>query len=164
MSKKNILIIYYSRSGNTKKMAELVMQGIDNENINVTMMKVDDAKTEDLVKTDGIIIGTPTYYGLPASPIIELLDKSVKYHGELSGKVGSAFSSSANIGGGNETAIMAILQAFLVHGMIIKGSAQGDHYGPVSIGSPNDRVKLQCKNLGKRVADLVLQLGETISE
>jgi NAD(P)H dehydrogenase (quinone) len=153
-----ILVIYYSKTGNTEKMAQLVAGGAKEEKVDVELKKVEDTKAEDLLKADGIIIGSPTYYGLPAASIKELLDKSVKYHGKLEGKVGGAFSSSVNIGGGNETTILAILEAFLIHGMIIKGTSGGDHYGPVSIEEPDKRAEKNCKELGLRVARLVIKL------
>ena len=68
--------------------------------------------------------------------------------------MGAAFASSANIGGGNETTIMAILQSMLIHGMTIRGNSKGDHYGPVSINAPDARVEKQCRELGRRVAEL----------
>jgi NAD(P)H dehydrogenase (quinone) len=73
----------------------------------------------------------------------------------LSGKVGAAFSSAANIGGGNETTITGILEAMMIHGMIVQGTPSGDHYGAVSIGAPDSRVEKQCRELGLRVAALV---------
>ncbi|HIJ17278.1 MAG TPA: flavodoxin family protein, partial [Thermoplasmata archaeon] len=106
----------------------------------------------------GIIIGSPTYYGLPAAEVKSLLDKSVKHHGKLSGKVGGAFASSANIGGGNETTVLAILEALLIHGRTICGDSKGDHYGPVSIEKPDDRVEKVCVRYGKRVAALTKKL------
>ncbi|MBS3763896.1 MAG: NAD(P)H-dependent oxidoreductase, partial [Planctomycetes bacterium] len=114
---------------------------------------------DDLLKYDGIIIGSPTYYGDMCYEVKELLDASVKYHGKLTGKVGGAFASSANIGGGNETTIMSILQALLIHGMIVEGTADGDHYGPVSIGAPEERAISQCRELGERVARLAIKLS-----
>lgn len=155
-----VLIIYYSETGNTEKMAKLVFEGAKEEKIDVELKRVEETKVEELLKADGIIIGSPTYYGLPATPIKKLLDESVKYHGHLEGKVGGAFSSAANIGGGNETTILAILEAFLIHGMIIQGTSLGDHYGPVSIGPPDKRVERQCKELGRRVAKLVMKLSK----
>ena len=110
------------------------------------------------MRWDGIIVGSPCYYGLPAAPIKELFDRSVKYHGRLNGKIGAAFSSSAQVGGGNETTILAILQMMLIHGMIVKGTPDGDHYGPVSIENPDKKVELQCKDLGIRVARLVKRM------
>lgn len=153
-----VLVIYYSRGGNTKKMAQEVCEGLKKERIDFELKRVEDTKPEDLLDFDAIIIGSPTYYGTMAAPIKELLDESVKYHGRLDGKIGAAFSSSANIGGGNETTILDILNAMLIHGMIVQGDPNGDHYGPVSIGSPDARVIRQCHRFGERVARLVKRL------
>ncbi len=149
-----MLICYYSRSGNTKKMAYLIQKGVMEEGVEVDTKDVKEVKVGDLKGYDGIIIGSPTYYGGPAAPIKDLLDRSVKIHGQLQDKVGGAFSSSANIGGGNETTVMAILQALLIHGMVICGDSSDDHYGPVSIEKPNRRAEGMCFRYGKRVARL----------
>ena len=153
-------IVYYSRTGNTEKMSEFVYQGVKMEEVEAELKKVEETSLEDLLSWDGIIVGSPTYYGLIAAPIKDFFDRSVKYHGKLEGKVGGAFSSAANIGGGNETTIISILQMMLIHGMIVKGTSKGDHYGPVSIGSPDERVKSQCEALGRRVARLVKKLSK----
>jgi len=47
----------------------------------------------------------------------------------------------------------------LIHGMVIQGSWKGDHYGAVSIGSPDDRVEKQCRALGKNTAALVKKVN-----
>ncbi|MCM8791700.1 MAG: flavodoxin domain-containing protein [Candidatus Omnitrophica bacterium] len=153
------IVIYYSQTGNTKKMAEFIYEAIEREGVSVDLKKVEDTKVEDLLKYDAILIGSPTYYGDMASPIKKFLDDSVKFHGSLDGKVGAAFSSAANIGGGNETTVLNILKAMLIHGMIIQGDPKGSHYGPVSIDTADERVKKQCLRLGKRVADLLKALG-----
>jgi NAD(P)H dehydrogenase (quinone) len=93
-----------------------------------------------------------------AAEIKKLLDDSVEFHGRLDGKIGAAFSSSANIGGGNETTILDILNAMLIHGMITQGDPQGDHYGAVAIDAPDSRATKQCIRLGSRVAQLVKKL------
>mgnify|MGYP000536497833 CR=1 FL=1 len=152
-------IVYYSRTGHTEKMAQFVLEGVKKEKIEVEIKKVEDTKIEDLLEWDGIIVGSPVYYGIVAAPIKDLFDRSVKYHGRLEGKVGGAFASSANIGGGNETTVLSILQMMLIHGMIVKGTSEGDHYGPVSIEEPDKRVESQCKALGERVAKLVKRLS-----
>ena len=154
-----VLILYYSRTGNTEKMARLIEEGAKESLAQTTVKPVTDASPDDLQAADAIVIGSPTYYGLPAAEIIKFLDDSVKLHGKLDGKVGAAFSSSANIGGGNETVIMSLVEAFLVHGMVVQGIPKGDHYGPVSIGAPDDRVAKQCKALGERVAKLAGKLA-----
>ena len=152
-------VSYYSRSGNTQKMAEFVFQGVKEEGVEVELKRIEDTTLEDLLAWDGIIVGSPTYYGGAAAPVKDLFDRSVKYHGRLEGKVGGAFASSANIGGGNETTILSLSQMMLIHGMIIQGSSKGDHYGPVSIEKPDERVRVQCKALGKKIARLVKKLA-----
>lgn len=153
-----ILIIYYSRSGNTKEMAELIAKGVKKvRGMEVMVKAVQDAGVEELLDVDGIIFGSPTYYGSMASEVKKIIDDSVRFHGKLEGKVGGAFSSSANIAGGNETTIMDILKSLLIHGMIIQGSSRGDHYGPVSIGKPGERSKRLCIEYGERIAKLVLR-------
>ena len=102
------LVVYYSRSGNTKKMAEAIAKGIEKEGVEVDLKEVKDVNAEELLKYEGIVIGSPTYYGSMAYQIKKLFDESVEFHGSLDGKVAAAFSSAANIGGGNETTILDI--------------------------------------------------------
>lgn len=153
-----VLIVYYSRTGHTEKMADAIEEAIKQEGVEVVKKKVEEVQAEELLKYEGIIIGTPTYYGTLAWQIKKLIDDSVKFHGKLAGKVGAAFSSAANIGGGNETAILSILEALLIHGMIVQGEPIGDHYGPVGINNPDERTLKGCKKLGKTVANLVKRL------
>ena len=149
------LIIYYSRSGNTKKMAELILEGIKKEEVDAVVKDVKDVNVDDLLKYDGLVIGSPTYYGSMSAEIKKLFDDTVKFHGKLDGKCGAAFSSSANIAGGNETTILDILNAMLIHGMIIQGDCSGDHYGPVAIDAPDARSTKECLRMGSRFAKLV---------
>jgi NAD(P)H dehydrogenase (quinone) len=153
-----ILIIYYSQTGNTRKMAEVIAEGVKGEGVDVQLKHVDKIKAKELLEFEGIIIGSPTYYGSMAYQIKKLFDESVKFHGKLEGRVGAAFSSAANIGGGNETTILDIINAMLIHGMIVQGTPLGDHYGPVAIGSPDQRANKQCMRLGQRTAKLVKKL------
>jgi len=139
-------------------MAEEVAAGAAEGDVTVECRKVQDLSARDLLDYDAVVLGSPTYYGGMAAEVKKLLDESVAFHGQLEGKVGGGFSSSANIGGGNETTIMSILQALLIHGMVVQGTAAGDHYGPVAIGDVDDRAREQCRNLGRRVAALTRKL------
>jgi len=154
-----ILVTYYTKSGNTKTMAEAVLAGIAGSGATGDIAPAERLEAAELLDYDGFLVGSPVYYGLPAAPIKALFDASVVLHGRLAGRVGAAFASSANIGGGNETTCLAILQMMLVHGMVVVGSAEGDHYGPVSIGAPDARALAQCKVLGERVGKLACRLG-----
>ncbi|MCX5711963.1 MAG: NAD(P)H-dependent oxidoreductase [Candidatus Omnitrophica bacterium] len=152
------IVIYYSRGGNTKKMAEVFARAMKKEGMDVAVKDVKDVKPAELQDYEAIVIGSPTYYGAMAAEIKKLLDDSVKFHGKLDGKVGAAFSTSANIAGGNETTIVGLLNAMLIHGMIIQGDWQGDHSGPVSIGAPDDRAIKNCERFASRIGKLVVKI------
>ena len=154
-----MLICYYSRTGNTEHMAEAVADGARKlKGIDVDLKPIGKVQARDLLGYDAIVMGSPTYYGSMAAELKQLIDESVAFHGQLAGKVGGAFSSSANVGGGNETTVMDILKAMLIHGMVVQGRASGDHYGPVAIGEMDNRAKTQCMDMGKTVAELAVKL------
>jgi NAD(P)H dehydrogenase (quinone) len=152
------IVIYYSRSGNTKEMAQIIAGSMNEADLPTECKSVDDVKAEDLLNYDAIVIGSPTYYGHMAGPIKQLFDDTVSFHGKLDGKIGAAFTSAANIGGGNETTIMGIIEAMLIAGCLVQGDPKGDHYGPVSIGKPDERVKRQCIRRGRRIAELTRKM------
>jgi NAD(P)H dehydrogenase (quinone) len=154
-----VLVVYHSQGGNTARMAELVAEGAGEVGAEVVRKAVEDCSAEELLQYDAIIMGSPTWYGLLSAPVKKLLDDSVRFHGQLTGIVGGAFTSAGNIGGGNETTILSILQAMLIHGMIVQGTAKGDHYGPVAVGKPDDRAEQQSRDLGRRVAELAARLS-----
>ncbi|KKL26903.1 hypothetical protein LCGC14_2390600 [marine sediment metagenome] len=154
-----MLVAYYSRTQHTRHMAEQVAEGARTAGIAEVQCKdVDDVSPKDLLDYDAIVLGSPTYYGTMAAQLKKLIDESIAFHGQLTGKVGGAFSSSANVGGGNETTIMDILKALLIHGMVVQGTASGDHYGPVAIGDVDDRAGRECRKLGENVASLAKKL------
>jgi len=154
-----ILVVYDSKTGNTEKMAFAVAEGArEVEVISASVKKVEEATLEDLCSADGIIMGSPTYYGLMSAKLKAFIDDSVKIHGKLEGKVGAAFTSSGGTATGAETTILPMLQAMLVHGMIVQGRANDKHYGAAAVGSPRERELESCRELGKRVANLVTKL------
>jgi NAD(P)H dehydrogenase (quinone) len=151
-----ILIVYDSRTGNTEKMASAVAEGAKQvKGVKVDVKKVEKATLEDLQAADGIIMGSPTYYGGMSGKLKEFIDKSVKIHGQLEGKVGAAFTSSGGTASGAETTLLSILQAMLVHGMVVQGRSDDKHYGAAAVGSPREKDIETCKALGKKVANLV---------
>lgn len=154
-----VLIVYHSQSGHTEAMARAVAEGAGAAGAAVQLKKAKEAKADDLLAADAIVLGSPTYYGLPAPELLALIEKSVRHHGKLAGKAGGAFASAANLGGGCETTVMALLQALLIHGCIVQGNPQGGHYGPVAIGPPDDRALEECRGLGSRLAALAARLG-----
>jgi NAD(P)H dehydrogenase (quinone) len=155
----SILVVYDSKTGNTERMAHAVAEGAKTvKGTRVVVIKVDDAKMSDLVDSDAIMIGSPTYYGNMSGKMKSFIDKSYGIHGKLVGKVGGAFTSSGDTASGAETTLLSILKAMLIHGMIIQGRHDIKCYGPTAVESPNEREIESCNELGKRVASLATDL------
>ena len=153
-----MLVVYDSRSGNTEAMAYAVAEGVESEGVEVEVKKVDEASVDELPEVDGIILGSPVYYGLPSAKIKEFIDASVKYHGKLDGKVGGAFASSGGTHTGAETTIIALTEALLVHGMVVQGTSGTNHYGAASVGAPDADDSNNCRKMGVRLARLAKKL------
>ncbi len=153
------LVLYHSKTGNTEKMANMIKEELS-KSVDCDMRKALDIEVDELLNYDAIIVGSPTYYGSMAAEIKGVFDKSVKLHGKLDGKIGAAFSSAANIAGGNETTVLDIINAMLIHGMIVQGDPKGDHYGMVNIGKPDERVKDNCIRFVERIVKLMNRLNK----
>jgi flavodoxin I len=87
-----ILILYYSRTGNTKKMAEAVAEGartVQGAEVELTYY----APTETLADYDAILIGVPTYHHDMTIDIKNLFEEAAEKRINLQGKTGVAFGS-----------------------------------------------------------------------
>ena len=79
------IVVYYSRSGNTKEMAEIIAKAMNDADLKTDCKSVDKVKADDLPDYDAIVFGSPTYYGQTAGPIKRLVDDLVSRHGALDG-------------------------------------------------------------------------------
>ena len=122
------------------------------------MKRAEDVQLQDFTDSDGIITGSPTYFGQLSGKLKHIIDDSIQLHTRLTGKVGAAFTSSGGTASGAETTILSILQAMLIHGMIIQGNAEDQHYGVAAQGKPKPSDLKACEELGARVTLLVNQL------
>ncbi|MCW4017292.1 MAG: flavodoxin family protein [Candidatus Bathyarchaeota archaeon] len=153
-----IVVVFDSKTGSTEKMAHAIAKGAQNSGAEVTVKRAEKVVNKDLQEADGIIMGSPTYYGQMSGKLKQAIDDSVELHTKLTGKVGAAFTSSGGAASGAETTLLSILQAMLVHGMIIQGNAAGSHYGAAVKGAPQPEDLKVCEELGAKVATLINQL------
>lgn len=157
-----VLIIYDTV---TERMAMMVKEGVEEEGVEAEAKPVSETHPEELLKADGIILGSMSRLGNISAPMKRFLDDTVDFHGSLDGKVGGVFSSSSHVGGGNETTNLNLLQAMLIHGMIVKGMVEEDHYGALSVEMVDEEGRStvlydgSSKRLGKEVAQLVNKLA-----
>lgn len=155
-----VLVVYYSRTGKTKRLAEAVAEGVKQEEVACILRSVSEVKEEDFLSSEGIVAGSPVYFGTMAAELKEVFDRFVKIRPRMCDKVGAAFATSGDPSGGKETTIMSIIQAMLIYGMIIVGDpldATG-HYGVSCTGAPDEKTLVNAEKLGRRVATLVKKL------
>ncbi|MBU0701045.1 flavodoxin family protein [bacterium] len=155
-----ILVTYFSQGGNTEKLAKAVAKGAKDEGCEVSLKAVTEVVNGDLTEADGIIVGSPVYFGSMSAEVKRMFDVSVSVRRQLKDKIGAAFTTAGHQTGGKETTILSILQAMLIHQMIIVGDplTAGGHYGTACVGKPNDKELQEAEALGKRVAEIVKKI------
>jgi NAD(P)H dehydrogenase (quinone) len=158
-----VLIMYFSKSGNTEQLATEIVKGVQKvEGVECVLKSVSKVTKDDFITADGIIAGSPVYFGSMAAEIKAIFDGFVGIRKRMEGKIGAAFATSADASGGKETTIISILQAMLIYGMIIVGDpldATG-HYGVACTGKPDNITSINAMKLGMRVATLVKKLKD----
>ena len=158
-----VLVMYYSRTGNTERLAEHIANGVKEiEGVTCKLVSVDKVTKEDFLSSDGIIAGSPVYFGTMAAELKNIFDKYIGIRKKMGDKIGAAFTTSGDQAGGKETTIFSIIQAMLIYGMIIVGDpldATG-HYGVACTGAPDSKTAANAAKLGKRVAVLVKKIKE----
>ncbi len=156
-----ILVLYFSRSGNTKKLAEAIAEGVKLAgDVQVVLKTTDEVTKEDFLNSEGIVAGSPVYFGGMASQLKDVFDRFVGVRQKMGDRVGAAFATSGDQSGGKETTMFSIIQALMIYGMIIVGDpldATG-HYGVSCTGAPDEKTLENARKLGKRVALLATRL------
>jgi NAD(P)H dehydrogenase (quinone) len=156
-----VLILYYSKGGNTRKLAEFVAQGVESvEGVEAVMRTPQDVRKEDFIEASGIIAGSPVYFGGMAAELKKVFDDFVGVRKKMADKIGAAFATSGDPSGGKETTMLSIIQCFLIYGMIVVGDpldATG-HYGVSCVGAPDVGTAENARKLGRRVAELCKRL------
>ena len=156
----DILILYYSRHGATRLLAEAVAHGIDG--VNGTQARVRTVppvssvvvpaaaavpaegapyvESSDHEECGGIALGSPTRFGNMAAPLKHFLDQTSGQwlSGALAGKPAAVFTSTSALHGGQESTLLSMMLPLLHHGMVVLGIpfTEADLYGTTSGGTP----------------------------
>lgn len=185
-----VLVLYYSKRGNTQKMARLMARGVESidgcEAILRTVesdlpdaeMPTDAIVTEqDMIDCDGILIGSPSYFGNMASPLKKFIDTTgnLWFSGAMEGKPAGVFATASSLHGGQETTLINMMIPLLHFGMVIVGlpyseksllytQSGGSPYGAThwaeieSNRSIDKNEKQLCLAQGKRIAMLAKKI------
>lgn len=138
-----ILVLYYSRHGATRQLAELIAQGIESvASCEARLRTVPPVSTvaeatapeipldgppyaepADLEECDGLALGSPTRYGNMAAPMKYFWDSTTAQwlSGALSGKAACVFTSTGSLHGGQEATLLSMMIPLMHHGMLLLG-------------------------------------------
>jgi NAD(P)H dehydrogenase (quinone) len=138
-----ILILYYSRHGATRKLAELIAQGVESvPGCDARLRTVPAVSTvteatepdmpangapyvevQDLEECAGLALGSPTRFGNMASAMKYFWDGTAPQwlSGALSGKPACVFTSTGSMHGGQESTLLSMMLPLLHHGMVLLG-------------------------------------------
>lgn len=143
----NILIVYRSQTGKTKKMAEAVARGANSiENVSATLKEAMETTLDDLLGCDGLAIGSPEYFGYMAGAIKDFFDRTyyqARGRKEIFKKPYVIFISAGNDGQGALRSIERICIGYQFKKV----------YDPViAKGEIDETILAQCEELGKVIA------------
>ncbi len=138
-----IVILYYSRDGSTRRMANQIGRGVSTVEGCVAVVrtvaeipqpdqaslsntdKVDSPiiTKEELRSADGLIVGSPTRFGNMAAPLKYFFDSTsdIWLSGDLVDKPAAVFTSSSTMHGGQESTLFTMMLPLLHHGMVMVG-------------------------------------------
>mgnify|MGYP000548431834 FL=1 len=138
-----VLVLYYSRNGQTAEMATQIGRGVArvsgiearirtvppvSPDTAASLPPVPDAEAPyatkaDLAECAGLALGSPTRFGNMAAPLKHFLDGTgdLWLNGKLAGKPAGAFTSTGSLHGGQETTLLTMMMPLLHHGMVLCG-------------------------------------------
>ena len=140
---REILVLYYSRNGSVRALAEEIARGIDATHGAAARLRTVPAvspvcestepdipdsgppyvELRDLEECAGLALGSPTRFGNMAAPLKHFIDStsSAWLAGSLRGKPACVFTSSASLHGGQESTLLSMMLPLMHHGMLVMG-------------------------------------------
>lgn len=185
---KSLLVLYYSRHGNTRQLARQIARGIEQvdgcEAMLRTVADIDsqgnsaqDSDSDplvsqaDLQQCIGLAMGSPVRFGNMAAPLKHFWDTTSRewLGGTLIGKPACVFTSSSSMHGGQETTLQSMMLPLLHHGMLIVGlpysepalhttQSGGTPYGPSHFNTGESR------QLSREECELAQACGKRLAE
>lgn len=187
----DILVLYYSRHGATRLLAEAVANGVDSvAGAQARVRTVPPvapivataappvppegapyAELSDLEQCGGLALGSPARFGNMAAPLKHFLDSTsgLWLSGALAGKPAAVFTSASSMHGGHETTLVSMMLPLLHHGMLVLGLpyAEPDLHATASGGTPYGASHLARRGEPAKLTDeerrLALALGARLA-
>lgn len=182
-----ILVLYYSRHGHVKKLAEQIAQGIESTGVEARLRTVPavsadcEAKAsdipesgdiycteDDLKNCSGLVLGSPTRFGNMAAPLKYFLDNTstIWMNGSLIDKPAGVFTSSSSLHGGQESTLLSMMLPLLHQGMVLAGIPYSETALTTTTrgGTPYGASHVENQNLSPDEAKICRAQGQRIAQ
>ncbi len=187
----HILILYYSRTGATRAMAQQLARGVNraggfearlrtvppvSAETEVTAPAVPETGApyvtlEDLKDCSGLLLGSPTRFGNMAAPLKYFIDStsSLWVNGDLIDKPAAVFTSTSSLHGGQEATLLSMMLPLLHQGMILIGQPYSEpaltrtRTGGTPYGAPHWAGGPEPEALSEDEITLCQALGERLA-
>ncbi len=146
---KTALVIYYSKDGKTKRMADYICEGMSELEVKATAKKVEEFGVADLVLPDSLVISSPTYFSNMAWQIKKLVDESIIFYGSkqsLEEKIGGCFTAAGCRADGLDCLKMLELSFGYHHKMTLVPGIVSDE------DEDEEKLKQVCMDFGRKIA------------
>lgn len=167
----HILVAYHSNTGNTEKLARAVGKGAASlPDVELTLRKTAEVTDEEILRADGIVLGTPVHWSNLLAEAKRFLDRTgevlwkAKTNGD--GRTAGAFCTGGGAAMGKDMARLSILSAFLTMRFMVIGGVDADGFGTLgpqaTTGPPNkgivEKDEEEARQFGARFARYTQQL------
>ncbi len=160
-----VLVVYYSDKGHTKAMAEAIAKGAGAvDGATVTLLDVANAKPEDVLTADAVIVGSPVYKANVAPKMQEFINSWPIKDARLHDKLGAAFATGSGLSAGEEMVQTNMLHSMLVCQMIVVGGPGGSQPFGASSMTEDPTDSADAKKADALVAEHYLKKGEALGK
>jgi len=181
-----ILVLYYSRHGHVKMLADQIALGIESTGVEARLRTVSVVSTvceateedipssgdifcteDDIANCSGLLLGSPTRFGNMAAPLKYFLDGTAGLwmNGALVDKPAGAFTSTSSLHGGQESTLLTMMIPLLHHGMVLAGIPYSESALTTtkSGGTPYGATHVQSESLSEEEIKLCQAQGKRIA-
>jgi len=181
-----VLVLYYSRNGHVKKLAEEIAQGVESAGMEARLRTVPAVSTvceataedipssgdiycteQDLANCSGLLMGSPTRFGNMAAPLKYFLDGTAGLwmNGALINKPAGAFTSTSSLHGGQESTLLTMMVPLLHQGMVFAGVPYSEAAlsATKSGGTPYGATHVEGDNLSAEEIQICQAQGKRIA-
>ena len=181
-----VLVLYYSRNGHVKMLAEQIALGIESTGMEARLRTVPAVSTvceasesdipdtghiyctdDDLANCSGLLLGSPTRFGNMAAPLKYFIDGTAGLwmNCAMINKPAGVFTSTSSMHGGQESTLLTMMLPLLHQGMVIAGLpySEPELTSTKTGGTPYGATHVEAENLSVEEVQLSQAQGKRIA-